>query len=78
MAQVYMSDDDEAIFPSPSSLAVFRSWYFCIHIGCVLLVAALPVRPRQLQAKQHRNSLPQALTQDGRPVTDSNSNQKAT
>ncbi|KAG5846800.1 lysophospholipid acyltransferase 2b [Anguilla anguilla] len=58
------------------SMKFYRSWYFCIHVGCVLLVAALPVKTRHLRAKEHQYSLPQSLPQDGLSVTDSNSNQR--
>ncbi|KAI1897359.1 hypothetical protein AGOR_G00082500 [Albula goreensis] len=58
------------------SMKFYRSWYFCVHIGCLLLVAALPVKSRHLRAKEQQNSLPQAPVQDGHPATDSNCNQR--
>lgn len=36
---------------------VFRSWYFSIHIGCVLLAIALPVKPRHLRLKEQHSSV---------------------
>ncbi|KAK5852508.1 hypothetical protein PBY51_006362 [Eleginops maclovinus] len=37
------------------SLKFYRSWYFSLHLGCILLAVALPVKPRHLRLKeQHR------------------------
>ncbi|KAG7460613.1 hypothetical protein MATL_G00200500 [Megalops atlanticus] len=65
------------------SLKFYRSWCFCVHIGCLLLVVALPVKPRHLRAKGPRSSEPQnpiqeghAPIQEGHAPTDSNCNQK--
>uniref|UniRef100_A0A8B9GVZ2 Membrane-bound O-acyltransferase domain-containing protein 2-like n=1 Tax=Astyanax mexicanus TaxID=7994 RepID=A0A8B9GVZ2_ASTMX len=37
------------------SLKFYRSWYFCLHIGCVLLAIALPVKPRHLRLKEQQS-----------------------
>ncbi|XP_029589929.1 membrane-bound O-acyltransferase domain-containing protein 2 [Salmo trutta] len=34
------------------SMKFYRSWYFSVHIGCVLLAVALPVKPRHLRLKE--------------------------
>lgn len=51
------------------SLKFYRSWYFCLHLLCVLLVMALPVKrrrpPKQLDDSQAEHS-----------GTDNNCNQK--
>ncbi|KAL0964953.1 hypothetical protein UPYG_G00274850 [Umbra pygmaea] len=67
------------------SMKFYRSWYFSVHIGCVLLAIALPVKPRHLRLKEQQKDLhpPQVHpTQDSTPTqestpTDSNSNQKS-
>uniref|UniRef100_A0A671NEV7 Membrane-bound O-acyltransferase domain-containing protein 2-like n=1 Tax=Sinocyclocheilus anshuiensis TaxID=1608454 RepID=A0A671NEV7_9TELE len=38
------------------SLKFYRSWYFCIHIGCILLAIVLPVKPRHLRLKEQQPS----------------------
>uniref|UniRef100_A0A673MK97 Membrane bound O-acyltransferase domain containing 2b n=1 Tax=Sinocyclocheilus rhinocerous TaxID=307959 RepID=A0A673MK97_9TELE len=53
------------------SLKFYRSWYFCIHIGCILLAIALPVKPRHLRLKEQQPTVQPSLES-----TDSNSNQK--
>uniref|UniRef100_A0A8C1TVH6 Membrane bound O-acyltransferase domain containing 2b n=1 Tax=Cyprinus carpio TaxID=7962 RepID=A0A8C1TVH6_CYPCA len=53
------------------SLKFYRSWYFCIHIGCILLAIALPVKPRHLRLKEQQPAIQPSLES-----TDSNSNQK--
>ncbi|XP_029569804.1 membrane-bound O-acyltransferase domain-containing protein 2 [Salmo trutta] len=63
------------------SLKFYRSWYYCIHIACLLLVLALPVKPWHLRAKeeqQQQNSLQGGLTGDhnSQCITDNNCNQK--
>ncbi|KAF4082488.1 hypothetical protein AMELA_G00151960 [Ameiurus melas] len=37
------------------SLKFYRSWYFSVHIGCVLLAIALPVKPRHLRLKEQHS-----------------------
>ncbi|KAG5857453.1 hypothetical protein ANANG_G00019610 [Anguilla anguilla] len=63
------------------SLKFYRSWYFCIHVLCLLLVVALPVKPRHLRLKEQQNSLHQApcgegVAQNSHASTDNNCNQK--
>ncbi|XP_012678583.2 lysophospholipid acyltransferase 2 [Clupea harengus] len=71
------------------SLKFYRSWYCCMHLACLLVVLALPVKPRQQRQKvQQQNSLHQSPVQDGTMDsssssssssllnTDSNCNQK--
>ncbi|XP_077077000.1 lysophospholipid acyltransferase 2b [Siphateles boraxobius] len=53
------------------SLKFYRSRYFCIHIGCILLAIALPVKPRHLRLKEQQSAVQPSLES-----TDSNSNQK--
>jgi len=57
---------DILLFPS-----LCRSRYFCIHIGCILLAIALPVKPRHLRLKEQQSAVQPSLES-----TDSNSNQK--
>uniref|UniRef100_W5NJH3 Membrane bound O-acyltransferase domain containing 2b n=1 Tax=Lepisosteus oculatus TaxID=7918 RepID=W5NJH3_LEPOC len=59
-----------------------KSWYFCLHVACLLLVMVLPVKPRHKRNSHQENSLQQAHPQ-GRPAvqnshtaTDNNCNQK--
>ncbi|KAI1895882.1 hypothetical protein AGOR_G00111330 [Albula goreensis] len=64
------------------SLKFYRSWYFCIHVSCLLLIVALPVKPRHLRQKEQQNSLHLAPSEEGvvrnsHPATDSNCNQKS-
>uniref|UniRef100_A0A3P8Y7Z7 Membrane bound O-acyltransferase domain containing 2b n=1 Tax=Esox lucius TaxID=8010 RepID=A0A3P8Y7Z7_ESOLU len=61
------------------SMKFYRSWYFSVHIGCVLLAVALPVKPRHLRLKEQQKDLhqkPVASPLDSTASTDSNSNQK--
>ncbi|KAL2098795.1 hypothetical protein ACEWY4_005275 [Coilia grayii] len=63
------------------SLKFYSSWYFCMHLACLLVVLALPVRPRHQRQKeqQQHNSLHQSPVQDGNSsllTTDNNCNQK--
>ncbi|KAJ7987998.1 hypothetical protein DPEC_G00319060 [Dallia pectoralis] len=61
------------------SMKFYRSWYFSLHIGCVLLAVALPVKPRHLRLKEQQKDLhqtPVASPLDSTTSTDSNSNQK--
>lgn len=55
------------------SLKFYRSWYFCLHIGCILLAIALPVKPRHLRLKEQLSAAQPSLES-----TDSNQKQKAT
>ncbi|KAG7271603.1 hypothetical protein CRUP_000103, partial [Coryphaenoides rupestris] len=38
------------------SMKFYRSWYFSVHLGCVLLAVALPVKPRHLRLKDHHKT----------------------
>ena len=65
------------------SFSPLRSWYFCIHLLCLLLVLLLPVKPRHLRAKeQQANSLevhslqPDSGKHNHHSATDNNCNQK--
>ncbi|XP_048861083.1 lysophospholipid acyltransferase 2 isoform X2 [Brienomyrus brachyistius] len=60
------------------SLKFYRSWFFCIHILCLLLVATMPVKPRHLRAKDTSEGAASPPTEALRshPTMDSNSNQK--
>ncbi|KAL4624041.1 membrane-bound O-acyltransferase domain-containing protein 2-like isoform X1 [Arapaima gigas] len=53
------------------SLKFYSSWYFCIHIICIVLMVVLPVKPRHLRAKEPSDT-PADSTRD----TDSNCSQK--
>ncbi|XP_062325203.1 lysophospholipid acyltransferase 2 [Osmerus eperlanus] len=66
-----------------TSLKFYKSWYFCIHLLCLLLVLLLPVKPRHLRAKeQQANSLevdslqPDSGKHNHHSATDNNCNQK--
>ncbi|KAL3052028.1 hypothetical protein OYC64_004728 [Pagothenia borchgrevinki] len=37
------------------SLKFYRSWYFGLHVVCILLAVALPVKPRHLRLKEQRH-----------------------
>ncbi|KAM4625390.1 lysophospholipid acyltransferase 2 [Polymixia lowei] len=39
------------------SLKFYRSWYFCIHLLCLLLVLALPVKSRHLRPQEQHGGL---------------------
>ncbi|XP_012709562.2 lysophospholipid acyltransferase 2b [Fundulus heteroclitus] len=41
------------------SLKFYRSWYFCLHIMCILLAVALPVKPRHLRLKEQQKACSQ-------------------
>ncbi|CAB1330668.1 unnamed protein product [Coregonus sp. 'balchen'] len=59
------------------SLKFYRSWHYCIHIACLLLVLALPVKPRHLRIKeeqQQQNTL--QVDHNSHSITDNNCNQK--
>ncbi|KAF3701166.1 Membrane-bound O-acyltransferase domain-containing protein 2 [Channa argus] len=56
------------------SLKFYRSWYFCLHLVCVLVVLALPVKSRCQQAKEEQDSLQDNQKEHKR--TDNNCNQK--
>ncbi|XP_064846784.1 lysophospholipid acyltransferase 2b [Oncorhynchus masou masou] len=60
------------------SMKFYRSWYFSVHIGCVLLAVALPVKPRHLRLKEQQKGLHLApiLSHLDSTSTDSNCNQK--
>ncbi|KAM8726248.1 lysophospholipid acyltransferase 2b [Acanthopagrus schlegelii] len=45
------------------SLKFYRSWYFSLHIGCILLAVALPVKPRHLRLKDQQKNLLQRKVQ---------------
>ncbi|KAM3849366.1 lysophospholipid acyltransferase 2-like, partial [Diretmus argenteus] len=53
------------------SIKFYRSCYFSLHIGCILLAVALPVKPRHLRLKDQQKNLRHL------EATDSNCNQKA-
>ncbi|TWW72051.1 Membrane-bound O-acyltransferase domain-containing protein 2 [Takifugu flavidus] len=68
-----------------SSLKFYRSWYFCLHLLCILVVLVLPVKSRRRQTKEQQDGLqqdglqPVGLQQDGQVAhssTDNNCNQK--
>lgn len=46
------------LFLSPPCfcLGVHRSWYFSVHIACVLIALALPVKPRHLRTTEQQRS----------------------
>uniref|UniRef100_A0A8P4G5C5 Membrane bound O-acyltransferase domain containing 2b n=1 Tax=Dicentrarchus labrax TaxID=13489 RepID=A0A8P4G5C5_DICLA len=58
------------------SIKFYRSWYFCLHIGCVLLAVALPVKPRHLRLKDQQKNLLREPVQRHPEATDSNCSQK--
>uniref|UniRef100_A0AAQ5Y2L8 Membrane bound O-acyltransferase domain containing 2a n=1 Tax=Amphiprion ocellaris TaxID=80972 RepID=A0AAQ5Y2L8_AMPOC len=58
------------------SLKFYRSWYFSLHIGCVLLAVALPVKPRHLRLKEQQKSSLQESSQHHLEGTVSNCSQK--
>lgn len=53
-----------------SSLKFYRSWYFCLHITCILMVMVLPVKSRRRQTKEQQDK------QLEHNSTDNNCNQK--
>ncbi|XP_064781629.1 lysophospholipid acyltransferase 2-like [Oncorhynchus masou masou] len=53
------------------SMKFYRSWYFSVHIGCVLLAVALPVKPRHLRLKEAP-----VLSHQDSTSTDGHCNQK--
>uniref|UniRef100_A0A8C3AHN5 Membrane bound O-acyltransferase domain containing 2 n=1 Tax=Cyclopterus lumpus TaxID=8103 RepID=A0A8C3AHN5_CYCLU len=56
------------------SLKFYRSWYYCLHLLCLLVVLALPVKSRRLQAKEQQDGLKD--NQADHNSTDNNCNQK--
>ncbi|KAF0024033.1 hypothetical protein F2P81_024663 [Scophthalmus maximus] len=58
------------------SIKFYRSWCFGLHIGCVLLAVALPVKPRHLRLKDEQKNFPQAPVQHHLEATESNCSQK--
>uniref|UniRef100_A0A3P9KQ43 Membrane bound O-acyltransferase domain containing 2 n=1 Tax=Oryzias latipes TaxID=8090 RepID=A0A3P9KQ43_ORYLA len=57
-----------------SSLKFYSSWYFCLHLLCLLVVLALPVKSKRRQAKEQQENQQKDSQSD--PSTDSNCNQK--
>lgn len=51
-------------------LCLRRSWYFCLHITCILMVMVLPVKSRRRQTKEQQDK------QLEHNSTDNNCNQK--
>uniref|UniRef100_A0A671TYW9 Membrane bound O-acyltransferase domain containing 2b n=1 Tax=Sparus aurata TaxID=8175 RepID=A0A671TYW9_SPAAU len=58
------------------SLKFYRSWYFGLHIGCILLAVALPVKPRHLRLKDQQKNLLQRKVQHHLEDTARNCSQK--
>uniref|UniRef100_A0A3P8U2C7 Membrane bound O-acyltransferase domain containing 2 n=1 Tax=Amphiprion percula TaxID=161767 RepID=A0A3P8U2C7_AMPPE len=61
------------------SLKFYRCWYFCLHLLCLLVVLALPVRSRRRQPKEQQDILQKDSVQDNETdhnSTDNNCNQK--
>ncbi|XP_071323426.1 lysophospholipid acyltransferase 2b isoform X1 [Trachinotus anak] len=58
------------------SIKFYRSWYFGLHIGCVLLAVVLPVKPRHLRLKDQQKKLAQEPVQHHLEASDSNCSQK--
>ncbi|XP_047200811.1 lysophospholipid acyltransferase 2 [Girardinichthys multiradiatus] len=61
------------------SLKFYSSWYFCLHLLCLLVVLVLPVKSRRRQAREKQDSLTKDATQGEQRVhssTDNNCNQK--
>uniref|UniRef100_A0A3Q3WT53 Uncharacterized protein n=1 Tax=Mola mola TaxID=94237 RepID=A0A3Q3WT53_MOLML len=56
------------------SLKFYRSWYFCLHLLCVLVVLVLPVKSRRRQAKEQHDGRQESQTDYN--STDNNCNQK--
>ncbi|KAG9268480.1 membrane-bound O-acyltransferase domain-containing protein 2-like [Astyanax mexicanus] len=53
------------------SLRFYWSWYFCLHLACVILILALPVKRRSSREKAQEKQSPAQNS-----ITDSNCNQK--
>lgn len=53
-----------------SRFCLCRSWYFCLHITCILVVMVLPVKSRRRQTKEQQDK------QSEHNSTDNNCNQK--
>uniref|UniRef100_A0A3Q2PE26 Membrane bound O-acyltransferase domain containing 2 n=1 Tax=Fundulus heteroclitus TaxID=8078 RepID=A0A3Q2PE26_FUNHE len=61
------------------SLKFYSSWYFCLHLLCLLVVLVLPVKSRRRQAREERDGLPQDAARGERrhhSSTDNNCNQR--
>uniref|UniRef100_A0A3P8UIU6 Membrane bound O-acyltransferase domain containing 2 n=1 Tax=Cynoglossus semilaevis TaxID=244447 RepID=A0A3P8UIU6_CYNSE len=61
------------------SLKFYWSWYFCLHLLCLLVVLALPVKKRRREVKGQTYSLQKERQQDNQNehnCTDNNCNQK--
>ncbi|KAI3367691.1 hypothetical protein L3Q82_026526 [Scortum barcoo] len=56
------------------SLKFYWSWYFCLHLLCLLVVLALPVKSKRRQAKEQQDGLQDS--QADHNSTDNNCNQK--
>lgn len=57
------------------SLKFYSSWYFGLHLLCLLVVLALPVKSKRRQAKEQQDNL-QKDNQTDHNSTDNNCNQK--
>ncbi|XP_037551137.1 membrane-bound O-acyltransferase domain-containing protein 2 [Nematolebias whitei] len=61
------------------SLKFYRSWYFSLHLLCLLIMLVLPVKSRRGQTKEQQNNLQEDIAQLNlmdHNSTDSNCNQK--
>ncbi|MEQ2160562.1 hypothetical protein GOODEAATRI_000475 [Goodea atripinnis] len=61
------------------SLKFYSSWYFSLHLLCLLVVLVLPVKSRRRQAREKQDSLTKDATQGEQrdhSCTDNNCNQK--
>lgn len=56
--------------------ALCRSWYFSLHIICILLAVAMPVKPRHLRLKEQQESCAQDPVQTPPEAADSTYVQK--
>uniref|UniRef100_A0A3B3VNB3 Membrane bound O-acyltransferase domain containing 2 n=1 Tax=Poecilia latipinna TaxID=48699 RepID=A0A3B3VNB3_9TELE len=56
------------------SLKFYSSWYFCLHLLCLLVVLVLPVKSRRLQARAKEDAAQDE--QRDHSSTDNNCNQK--
>uniref|UniRef100_A0A3Q4MLM6 Membrane bound O-acyltransferase domain containing 2a n=2 Tax=Neolamprologus brichardi TaxID=32507 RepID=A0A3Q4MLM6_NEOBR len=57
------------------SLKFYRTWYFVLHLLCLLVVLVLPVKSKRRQAKEQQDDL-QKDNQTDHNSTDNNCNQK--
>uniref|UniRef100_A0A3Q0S9L4 Membrane bound O-acyltransferase domain containing 2b n=1 Tax=Amphilophus citrinellus TaxID=61819 RepID=A0A3Q0S9L4_AMPCI len=58
------------------SMKFYRSWYFSLHIGCILVAVALPVKPRHLRLKDQQKSTIQEPLQRHPEAADRNCSQR--